>query len=189
MTRNKWALLGFSALALLAISVFLAPGAQGNKQNPEFTCLENHTTHVGCTATAVNIPVHREHDGGFSDVHTFTAGAQTVRCKTTIFHVTTISGGTTKTPDAEPIYENCWAEPGHQQVHVNPNGCEFRFHPNHTSGETKAEDEYTGTVSIVGCDEPDSITIEITNNTFTEPTNQLLLRPIKRPTQLVGWDA
>lgn len=177
MTRSKWAVLGLSALALLAMSVFVAPGAQGNKTNPEFTCIEtlvphNPENHVGCTATAENIPVHREHAGGFSSVHTFSAGFATLRCKTTIFHVTTDANGTNPTPQAEPTFENCWGEPGHLQVHVNTNGCDFEFHPQHTSGETTGEDEYTGTASITCPGAIKSITVTITNNTFTEPTNE-----------------
>ena len=172
MTRSKWAVLGLSTLALLAMSVFLAPGAQGNNQNPEFTCLENQTTHVGCTATGVNIPIHRQHDGGFSSVHTFSAGSATLRCNTAIFHITTDNNGTNSAPVAQPTYENCFANPGHLQVHINTNGCELQFFPDHTSGETTGEDEYTGTASIVNCGATKSITITITNNTFTEPTNE-----------------
>jgi len=172
MTRNRWTLLGLSALALLATSVFLAPGAQGNKVNPEFTCLENEVTHVGCTATGENIPVHREHNEQFSNVHTFTVGAATWTCKTTIFHLTTDANGTNSTPEAELTYENCSANPGHLQMHVNTNGCHVQFHPEETSGETKAEDEYKGTESITCSGATKSITITITNNTFTEPTNE-----------------
>jgi len=170
MTRNRSTAFGLTALTLLVTSVFLAPGARGEK-NPEFTCLENHTTHVGCTATGENIPLHREHDGQFSSDHTLSFGAATWRCKVTIFHLTTDVDGTNPTPQVESTYENCFANPGHLQMHVDTNGCHFQFHPEETSGETKAEDEYKGTESISCSGEIKSITITITNNTFTEPTN------------------
>lgn len=173
MIRKKWAVLGLSALALLATSAFVANGAQGNNPEPEFTCLENHETQVGCTGHGKNIALDREHAGGFSPVHTFSAGFATLRCTETTFDVTTDADGKNPTPIAAPTYTNCFADPGNLQVHVETNECEFQFHPKHTSGETVSTDEYTGTASIVNCKKDSGgITVRITNNEKTIPTNE-----------------
>ncbi len=161
MTRRKWAVLGLSALALLAFSALAATGAQGNKQNPEFTCLENHVTHVECTGHGTNVAVDRTHNGELSSVHTFSAGFATLTCTTSTFSVRSDANGTDQTPEADPTYEGCTASPGALETHVVMNGCYYEFHPKHTSTETTAEDEYTGTVTLK-CPAGESVEITIT---------------------------
>ncbi len=159
MTRRKWAVLGLSALALLALSALAASGAQGNDPNPEFTCLQDHVTHVECTGHGTNVAVHRQHNGEFSSVHTFSAGFATLTCTTTTFSVRKDENGTNPTPKVDPTYSGCTASPGGLETHVTMNGCHYEFHPDHTSGSTTAEDEYTGTASLK-C--PDGEAVEIT---------------------------
>lgn len=158
MTRSKWAVLGLSALALAALSAFAAGGAQADGAAGEFTCLENHTTHVACTVTGVEAKLHRTHNKEQQTKHSFEAGLAKVECEETIFHGED-GNGTDPTPTITPTYSKCNA--GGLITHVNMNGCHYEFHPEHTSTETKEEDEYTGTVDL-RCEPEKTVTIEVT---------------------------
>lgn len=163
MTRNKWAVLGLSALALLAMSVFVASGAQAEKENPEFTCLEKKDeVHTACTVTAKQTELDVAHGGEKGEKHTYTAGFARLECSTAEFHVAKDADGTNDTPTATATYQQCTAFPGPTTAHVNMNGCAYKFHPEKTSGETVAEDEYTGTASIE-CEPNKTIIVQITN--------------------------
>ena len=136
MKRSKAAVLGLTALALLAMSALVISGAQGNptaanhvaKITHHFQCLklsDDKTLQPECTGHGEEKETHRKHNEVKIKIHEFTVPLGSVKCENVTFTVTKDADGTSATSPTTPEYSEC--EAIGNPAEVNTNGCHYEF--------------------------------------------------------------
>jgi hypothetical protein len=204
MKRSKAAVLGLTALALLATSAFVASSAPGKpvlKSDPDyskkhspkithdFECLkeDDETLEPECTGHGEEAPLHREHSE--PNIHTFQIPLGKVTCEVVTFEVTNEADdgkadGTSETAPTTPEYDECDAV-GNPAV-VEHNECEYEFNIEDTEVTSEPEEGYEANEgegsATVKCPKGNAITITFPGPIFgechAEVTPQATITPL-----------